>query len=220
MRRLISLALTAGMCLGMMACSNVNSDKSSAAEDMSQKSTEQQAEYTEQTKDSLTTEAIESEPSSEYEEETMGIADARLADIINKIYEEKPVDISLAEIPVSFTDEYGFKAYTGLELKDAKKLDAALVSEAMISAQAYSMTLVRVKDASDAAQIAQSMADGIDQRKWICVEADDLKVVSKDDVIMLVMVDSQLSEVTTAEELTEAFEKVMGGIDGEYTKKN
>ena len=49
------------------------------------------------------------------------------------------------------------------------------------------------------------MRDGINQAKWICVEADDLRVVACGDVIMLVMVSSQLSDTVTAQDMVDAF---------------
>ena len=36
------------------------------------------------------------------------------------------------------------------------------------------------------------MIDGINPRKWVCVEADDIQAVSYDDVVLLFMVDSEL----------------------------
>lgn len=60
------------------------------------------------------------------------------------------------------------------------------------------------------------MFDGIDTRKWICVAADQLRVVSYGDVIMLVMTSSELAP-GLADSLVQAFagavssSKVTGG---------
>ena len=56
------------------------------------------------------------------------------------------------------------------------------------------------------------MADGIDQRKWVCVYADDLKVSVSGDVIMLIMLSSEYAKDATAQSLTEAFRQVAGGL--------
>ena len=54
------------------------------------------------------------------------------------------------------------------------------------------------------------MYDGIDQRKWICVNADDLMVTAYQDLVLLVMISSEYEDSATAEELTEAFIQVCG----------
>ena len=66
-------------------------------------------------------------------------------------------------------------------------------------------------DGADAKATAEAMKSGIDQRKWICVEADDLKVSAKGDTVMLIMVDSEYKESISAASVTEAFKTVCGG---------
>ena len=53
------------------------------------------------------------------------------------------------------------------------------------------------------------MKAGVDPRKWICVEADDLKVAGRADVVMLVMVNS--ANDMTAQSFVDAFQKTVGG---------
>ena len=88
----------------------------------------------------------------------------------------------------------------------------AVVSEPMISSIAYSLVLVRVEDAKNAQSIAQQMKDGINPRKWVCVEADDLAVCGYGDVVMLIMVASDFAEDgITAQAMVDAFQSVCGG---------
>ena len=70
------------------------------------------------------------------------------------------------------------------------------------------MVLVRVAEGADAKAVAESMKSGIDTRKWICVEADDLKVAGFGDVVMLIMVNSDSG--MTAQSFVDAFAKVAG----------
>ena len=70
------------------------------------------------------------------------------------------------------------------------------------------MVMVRVADGVDAKSVAESMKSGIDPRKWICVEADDLKVAGFGDVVMLIMVNSDSG--MTAQSFVDAFAKVAG----------
>ena len=103
----------------------------------------------------------------------------------------------------------------------------AYFSESMIGAQAYSLVVARVSDTDKIEEIKKAMFEGIDTRKWICVEADQLRVVSCKDVIMLVMASSQLAE-GLADGMVNAFaEAISGGevddaatvLSGEILKK-
>lgn len=138
--------------------------------------------------------------------------------VINAIYEIKAVDLSMMSIPVDLTDEYSLSAYTGLTPDDADKLVEATASEPMMG-QACSIVVAELTDASNTADIAQKMANGIDQRKWVCMEADTLRVVTCDKYVLLVMIDSELSEGVTVDEIVDAFTQVCGFTDGEYSKQ-
>lgn len=136
--------------------------------------------------------------------------DAELSELLDKMYAIKGPDFDVETDTVDFDDEYAVSSYTGLTMDDVKKLDAAIVSEPMMGSQAYSLVLVRLKDKADAADIAQKMADGINPRKWVCVEADELTVVSKDNIIMLFMADHELYSMDDA---VAAFTEVCGNPD-------
>lgn len=139
-------------------------------------------------------------------------------DVINAIYEKKSIDLEMVSIPVDLTDEYALSAYTGLTKDDADKLAEATASEPMMG-QALSIVVAETTDASSTADIAQKMANGIDQRKWICVQADTLRVVTCDKYVLLVMIDSQFSDSVTVDEIVDAFTEVCGFTDGEYQKQ-
>lgn len=107
---------------------------------------------------------------------------------------------------VDLSNADAVKSYTGLSSTD--KISEALVSEAMIGSQAYSLVTVRVKDPADAEAVAKEMKEGINPAKWICVNADDLRVAASGDVVMLIMVSTALSETVTAAEIVDAFAQV------------
>lgn len=134
--------------------------------------------------------------------------DGDLTAIIEKIYEMTDFDLGLTNIPVDLTDSEGVRFNLGLE--NASKLKEAILSEAMISSQAYSMILARVNDEDDAGDVAEEMFSGVDQRKWVCVEADDLQVATYGDAILLVMIDSNI-DGATAKDLVDAFGEICGG---------
>lgn len=134
-----------------------------------------------------------------------------LAELQTSIYEEKKIDLSLMSVDVNIDNEDELNAYTGLTKADRSKIKEVVASESAMGAQPYSMVLVRVNNEKDLESVANAMKNGINQRKWVCVEADDLQVSASEDVVMLIMVGSTFSDITTAQELTDAFKKVAGG---------
>ncbi len=128
--------------------------------------------------------------------------------VIDKIYEKVPVEFMVGSMEVDIADADALKMFTGLS--DASKLNGAVVSEAMIGSIPYSMVLVNVKSAADAQSVAEQMRDGIDQRKWICVTADDLSVAASDTVVMLVMIGSDQGIASSS--FVDAFAAVYGSL--------
>lgn len=131
------------------------------------------------------------------------------SDIIDRIYAEKAVNLPVGTTELDLSDGEMFTAVTGLA--SSEKVKEAAYSESMIGSQAYSMVVVRVKKSKDAADVADAMLSGINPAKWICVEADDVRAAAYDDLVMLIMVSSQLEETVTGKEIISAFKKVCGG---------
>lgn len=117
-------------------------------------------------------------------------------------------------MPVELSDAELTQWLTGIS--DPALLSAAVVNESMMGAQAYSLVLARVADAAKAEEVAQMMLDNIDPAKWICVQADDLAAAIKGDLVMFIMVDTQLG--LTAQNMVDAFSQVAGGVDKTLTK--
>lgn len=136
--------------------------------------------------------------------------EGKLTDVIDKIYEKKPLEIMLMKEEVDPTDadqEWMFQSNTGLQNGD--DVSEVAVSAPMMNAIAYGLTLVRVKDASKAKTVAEQMKNGIDPGKWICVRADEVIACGYGDVVMLVMTSSEAE--FHAQELVDAFKDVCGG---------
>ena len=142
--------------------------------------------------------------------------------LIASIYEKKAPEFMVAPaMPVDLNDPWSLSGFLGLgvateEVTDGNAVAAdagikeAYFSESMIGAQAYSLVIARVSDASKTEEIKKAMFDGIDMRKWRCVAADQLRVVSYADVIMLVMVSSELAP-GLADGIVEAFAASVSG---------
>ena len=134
-----------------------------------------------------------------------------MEELLNKTIEQRPVEFMGGVIPVDLTDSsedglWALKSYTGLE--DAAQISEAAAFEPMMGSMAFSMVLVRTVEGADSKAVAESMKSGSDTRKWICVEADDLKVAGFGDVVMLIMLNSDSG--MTAQSFVDAFAKVAG----------
>ncbi len=126
-----------------------------------------------------------------------------MTDLAEKIYENhSPMELNPMTNGVDLTDTDMLAYQTGLSSGD--KLSEAVISEAMMG-QPYSLVLARVKNPADAAAVAQEMYDNIDQRKWICVEADTKTAAYCGDVVMFFMVGSDFFDSATTETMLDAF---------------
>lgn len=132
-----------------------------------------------------------------------------LSAIVEAIYENKSPELAVATTEIDIADTDALQYNTGLS--GSEKIKEAAVSESMIGSQAYSLVLVRVNNSADTKEVVEAMKAGIDQRKWICVEADDLRVAACGDVIMLIMVSTALEDTVTAAQMVDAFQTVCGG---------
>ena len=134
--------------------------------------------------------------------------DADLAALVESIYAQHDPGIMVATNAVALDDPNSVLFYLGDT--DTAGMQAAVASEAMIGSQAYSLLLVRADADTDAAELADRLAAGVDPIKWVCVGADDMLVGAGGDVAMLVMVDSQLAESVTAQNIADAFVAAVG----------
>ena len=132
-----------------------------------------------------------------------------MEELVNQVITEQPVEFMGGIMPVDLADTsedglWAIKYNTGLE--NAGQIEDVAVYEPMMGSIPFSLVMVRAKDGVGTKTLAESMKAGIDQRKWICVEADDLKVAGFGDVVMLIMVGSDTG--LTAQSFVDAFQKV------------
>ena len=206
MKKMISLLLVVALFAAMAAgCAQKPAE---TTEPTTEATTEPTTEATTEPTTEPTTEATE-----EVSDPTQGAEAGSLEAMINEIVTIQPVEVMMpTAIPLDLTDTsedgaFKLKGYTGLE--DASMLTEACAYESMVGSIAFSLVLVRVNDAANAETVGQQMKEGIDPRKWICVEANDLQVVGCGDVVMLIMLDSSLG--VTSQNFVDAFQTVCGG---------
>ena len=125
--------------------------------------------------------------------EAGSLADMKLETMMQEVY--KGIDEnelpSLTTIPV--TDE-NLSYMLGVSSLDYEE---ALASEPMMNAQAHSVVLVRMKKGADIEKAKKDIKEKVDPRKWICVgvEEKDVIVDSRDNVILLVMVNDYAKQI-------------------------
>ena len=114
-------------------------------------------------------------------------------DIINTINKNnKNVLPELETMKVDINNIDEVTSYTGLKTNDG--IESIVVSVPLITAQAYSVAIVRVKDNADVEKIKQEMLDNIDMRRWICVSAEQLYITNSGNVIFSVMADKDIAK--------------------------
>lgn len=94
--------------------------------------------------------------------------------------------------PIDVTDKDTVNYMTGLENGD--ELEYLVVSEPMMSSQAYSLVLAKVKSGANASKVAETMKTNINTRKWICVTAEKVYATNSGDVVFLVMTRTDLAK--------------------------
>ena len=73
------------------------------------------------------------------------------------------------------------------------KYTEALANESMVGAIAHSVVLVRLEDSQDPAAAVEEIKNKVDPRKWICVEASNVVVKNKGNLVVLIMSNEELA---------------------------
>lgn len=132
--------------------------------------------------------------------------------LVDKLYEGRQDQMPMLmsqEIDVS--DAEALQMATGLQ--NGEKLEYVVTSEPMMTSQAYSLVLAKVKDGVNANEIAKEMSQNINTRKWICVSAEKVYATSSTNIVCLVMSREEL-----AKPVYEKFKELAGNVSDEYEK--
>ena len=106
--------------------------------------------------------------------------------MLKKIYSELGDTLpSLETAEINVSDESLVKTYTGL--KSNKDVEALVISEPLMNAQAYSAVVLKAKNGANIETMKKEMLDNINIRKWICVSAEKVYVTNSGNIIFLVM---------------------------------
>jgi len=143
------------------------------------------------------------------------VYEGTLEELLAAIYEKSPMEAMMGNMPIDLTDADALKYYLGLS--DATGIKEAIVSEPMIGSIPYSLCLARVEEGADVAALMQGILDGVDMRKWMCVETDNMIVANHGDVIIMVM-NKAAEQGPLAADQYAAFAEIVGGEGTKLSK--
>lgn len=201
MKKIIALILVAVMLTALASCVK-NPDNESSSSSSSTSAT------TESTKNEQTTETTTANnPVTPPEKK-------ELADIISATYEKHPISIGVStdKLDLEHTDADTIQFISAV--KSIDKVSEISISGPMMAPPAYQMVVVRVKDASDAESVAKEMLENANPAKWVCVQAECVRIGVCGDTIMMVMY-----SVDDATALINAFGEVCGGLTSAILEK-
>ena len=106
-----------------------------------------------------------------------------LKDIMEKLYEGIPADQTpmMVESQELNSENFKYFAFTDAKYKHA------VARESMTGSTPHSVVLIRLENAEDAESTVKEIEQNADPRKWICVEAENTYVLSKGDLVVLIM---------------------------------
>ena len=117
-----------------------------------------------------------------------------LEEIMTKVYKDIPQDVRPMGLANTVVTEETVEYFLGT--KDIE-YEEALASEPMVSSIAHSVVLVRTKKNANVEEIKRKIKENVNPRKWICVEADEVIVKSKGNLIILIMVQGDREKLET-----------------------
>ena len=124
-----------------------------------------------------------------------------LSEIMAKITDVPSLEIAVMETELNAEN---WEHNTKIAMPEGAE---GLVSDAMISAQAHSVVLIRLPEGADGDAIAQEIleknTDPSQPSKWICVNPEMVEVVRRGDLILFVQ-----SFETTTDEIVEKFNEL------------
>lgn len=135
-----------------------------------------------------------------------------LSKLIDTIYARVSIEMpSLETQEIDTTDENMVSMFTGLN--SAENIEYLVVSEPMMSSQAYSLVLVKAKDGADVDAMAKTMNENINESKWLCVTAEKIYTTTSGNVICLVMTNTE-----TADNVFDSFKTIAGSVGQVYER--
>ena len=123
-------------------------------------------------------------------ETSAGDVEGTLEEIMTKVYAgipEENLPMALSNIEVNDENVEYYIGTADVEYAEA------LANESMVGSIAHSVVLVRLNDAKDAEATVQTIKENVNPRKWICIEASNVVVKNKGNLVILIMSNEDLA---------------------------
>lgn len=107
-----------------------------------------------------------------------------LEQIMDKLYAgigEDELPMMLTNMEVTSENIEGYVGTADIDFKEA------LASESGVGSIPHSVVLIRLNDAMKADETVSKIKENANPRKWLCVEASNVAVKSKGDLVILIM---------------------------------
>ena len=115
-----------------------------------------------------------------------------LEDLMTKVYEDIPEEERPMMLMNTEVNDKNVEYYLGTT---EIEYEEALASESGVGSIPHSVVLVRVKENANVEEIKKTIKDSVNPRKWICVEAEEVVVESRGDLIILIMASSNVDKL-------------------------
>lgn len=136
-----------------------------------------------------------------------------LKSMIESVYKNAKVELpSLETTKIELSNNDILSSYTGLKNND--NVEAVVISEPLMSSQAYSLVAIKMKNGTDIESTKQEIYNNVNMAKWVCVSADKLYITNYNNVIFYVM-----SNEEWAKPVYEAFKEYVGNKTGKELEK-
>lgn len=113
-----------------------------------------------------------------------------LEDIMSNLYEgieEEQLPMALGNVELTSENIESFVGTADIEYTEA------IANESMVGSIAHSVVLLRVESTTDAEAVVEKIKDNVNPRKWICVEASNVVVKNKGNLVVLIMSNEELA---------------------------
>ncbi len=121
--------------------------------------------------------------SSQQSSEAAGNIEGTLDELMPKVIEGLNPELALTEQAILSNN---FSSYFFIDYIAGSM---GLASDAAINAIPHSVALLRLPEGEDSKAVCAEIEKNLDPRKWVCVEAEASKVLSRGNLILVVMSD-------------------------------
>lgn len=134
--------------------------------------------------------------------------------IVNKVYEGNTENLPMLDTQVLDFVNTPETAQYATDIEDFSNIEYAVASMPMMNAQAYSLTILKVKDGANVEEVAKMVNEKAQLNRWVCVCADKVLTTSSGNVVFSIM-----SNAETAQTIYDSFKTLAGGIGEEYVRE-